>query len=160
MTVEASSEPSLVPPSFSGSGGSERSDEDEVVAHPSRIIRLASMAQALLSEIDGIELDEAARHRLAAVFNLTVERMRELLSDELKDELDALRFHVPADASEAELRLAQAQLVGWLEGLFHGIRTAVIAHNLATQEELSAAYHKGLEQARREAEKSQSRHYL
>ncbi|MDX1620696.1 MAG: proteasome activator [Nitriliruptorales bacterium] len=151
----------LVPPTSDHEvGNGDDTDHDEVVAHPSRIIRLASMAQAMLAQIEELDLDEAARHRFATVFNRTIEVMGDLLSDDLKEELEQLDLHVPEDASTPELRIAQAQLVGWLEGLFHGIRTAVIAHNLATQEELARAFQEGIEAERNKAERRSAGQYL
>jgi hypothetical protein len=148
---------------FRGGSGKEEerfpASEQEVVAHPSRILRLAAMAQALLSQIEQLDLDEAARHRLATVFNRTVASLRELLSDDLRDEVDQLELRLPADPTSAELRVAQAQLVGWLEGLFHGIRTTIIAHNIASQEELAQAYEQGREAAEHERDRATG-HYL
>lgn len=132
----------------------------EAVAHPSRVVRLSAMAQTLLIQIQQIELDTVARHRLATVFNHTVQALRELLTDDLQDEIDMLELRLPDDPTDAELRVAQAQLVGWLEGLFHGIRTTVIAHQLATQEELARAYQHGLEAARAQVEQRASGSYL
>lgn len=118
------------------------------------------MAQMLLAQIEHIELDDAARHRLATVFNHTVEALQELLTEDLQAEVDRLELRLPDDPTDAELRVAQAQLVGWLEGLFHGIRTTVIAHQLATQDELARAYHHGLEASRDQAEQRAASSYL
>lgn len=118
------------------------------------------MAQALLAQIQHTELDEAARHRLASVLNHTVEALRELLTEDLQSEVDRLELLLPDDPTDAELRVAQAQLVGWLEGLFRGIRTTVIAHQLETQEELARAYRHGLEAAREQAEQRAASSYL
>ena len=141
--------------------GRAESDSDvEAVDHPSRVIRLATMAQALLIQVEKLSLDDAARHRLALVFNRTVDALRELLSEDVQREVDRLELHLPADPTDAELRVAQAQLVGWLEGLFHGIRTAMLAHEHATRAELSDAYRQGLEAARQDYERRAPGHYL
>jgi hypothetical protein len=139
----ASRETTLEAPTAHGS-------EEQVVAHPSRVVRLAAMTQGLLLEIQHVELDDAARHRLAAVFNRTVQALKELLSSDLQHELDRLELRLPDDPTDAELRVAQAQLVGWLEGLFHGIRTTVIANQLATQEEMARSQQHGLETAQQQ----------
>jgi hypothetical protein len=134
--------------------------EDEQVVHHTRAVRLAYMARSLLAQIEQVELDEAARHRLAVVFNEAVAALRELLSEELQAELDRLTFELPADPTSPEVRVAQAQLVGWLDGLFHGIRTTLIAHQLATEEELARAYQRGLEAAGAEQEGRTTGSYL
>jgi hypothetical protein len=134
--------------------------EVEAVGHPSRVIRLATMAQALLIQVEKLRLDDAARHRLALVFNRTVDALRELLSEDVQQEVDRLELHLPDDPTDAELRVAQAQLVGWLEGLFHGIRTAMLAHEHATRAELSDAYRQGLEAAQQDHERRPPGHYL
>lgn len=134
--------------------------DEEAVVQPSKVVRLAVMSQMLLSELRHVELDEAARHRLAAVFNTSVEALRELLSEDLQREVESLELRVPDDPTAAELRVAQAQLVGWLEGLFHGIRTTIVAHQLASQEELAQLYRQVVESAREEREKDAARRYL
>jgi len=136
--------------------GSE--DDGEAVDRPGRVVRLAFMTRSLLEQLERLELDEAARHRLATVFNETVDALRELLSDELQEEVERLSLRLPDDPSTAELRVAHAQLVGWLDGLFHGIKTTLIAHELATQEELSRAFQRGQEAGR--TEHRTAGHYL
>ena len=135
-------------------------DEDNVVSDPARILRLASMAQALLTQIQATELDPASRHRLAEVFNRTITSLRELLSADLQREVDELQLPLPDDPTDAEMRVAQAQLVGWLEGLFHGVRSTLIAHRIATQEELARALEQGIQAAQEESEKRAAGHYL
>lgn len=133
---------------------------DEQVVHPSRLVRLACMTQSLLREVERLELDAAARHRLASVFNETVTALKEQLSEELRSEMDRLALHLPDEPTAAEARIAHAQLVGWLDGLFHGIRTTLIAHQLATEEELARAYERSLSEKRRADQERQARHYL
>ena len=135
-------------------------DPGEEVAHPSRAVRLAYMARSLLAQIEQLDLDEAARHRLASVFNETVAAVREVLSEELQGEVDRLALELPPDPTAAELRVAHAQLVGWLDGLFHGIRTTLIAHELATQEELARAYAQSMQGRRADDEKGTPGQYM
>ncbi len=142
------------------SGPASSGSDVEEVGHPSRVIRLATMAQALLTQVEKLSLDDAARHRLALVFNRTVDALRELLSEDVQEEVDRLELRLPSDPTDAELRVAQAQLVGWLEGLFHGIRTAMLVHEHATRAELSDAYRQGLESARQDYERRAPGHYL
>lgn len=171
MTPErqrAGDEPRLTVLEAGGHPRSVRSERDdrlprdpgEEVSHPSRAVRLAYMVRALLTQLEQLDLDEAARHRLAATFNETVASVRELLSEELQVEVDRLALEVPEDPTAAELRIAHAQLVGWLDGLFHGIRTTLIAHELATQEELARAYAQSLEGRRAEDDKGTTGHYM
>ena len=114
------------------------------VSSPSHAIRLAAMTQALLAQVRDLELDDAARQRLGSVHNTTVEELRELLSEPLRSEVERLELSLPDEPTDAELRVAQAQLVGWLEGLFHGIRSTMVAHQLASQEELARMQRQGL----------------
>lgn len=114
------------------------------VSSPSHAIRLAAMTQALLTQVRDLELDDAARQRLSSVHNTTVEELRELLSEPLRSEVERLELSLPNEPTDAELRVAQAQLVGWLEGLFHGIRSTMVAHQLASQEELARMQRQGL----------------
>jgi hypothetical protein len=101
-------------------------------------MRIGTMIKQLLEEVRAAPLDEAGRQRLMAIHQSSIKELEEGLSDDLRDELDRLTLpfdegHVP---SEAELRIAQAQLVGWLEGLFHGIQTALFAQQMAARAQL------------------------
>lgn len=123
-----------------------QSDDSSVpsVSSPSHAIRLAAMTQALLAQVRDLDLDDAARQRLSSVHNTTVEELRGLLSEPLRSEVERLELSLPDEPTDAELRVAQAQLVGWLEGLFHGIRSTMVAHQLASQEQLSQIQQRGL----------------
>ncbi|MCI2266288.1 bacterial proteasome activator family protein [Sediminivirga luteola] len=97
------------------------------------------MVKQLLDEVKAAPLDEASRTRLAEVYRRSITELQEGLSQELIDELERLSLPFSDDGappSEAELRIAQAQLVGWLEGLFHGIQTALMAQQMAAQKQL------------------------
>lgn len=107
------------------------------VGLPTKLIRIASMTRAMLDEVRQAPLDEQGRSRLAAVHSATLSELREMLSPELLDEFDDIM--VPLDGakpSEAELRIAQAQLIGWLEGLFHGIQASLWSQQMAAQQQL------------------------
>jgi hypothetical protein len=107
------------------------------VTEPSKLIRIASMTRAMLDEVREAPLDEAGRDRLLSIYDRSLEELKDVLSDDLKDELDAV--FVPmgdSSPSSAELRIAQAQLVGWLEGLFHGIQASLISQQMAAAAQL------------------------
>lgn len=111
----------------------EETEDGGMVSEPLKLVRIASMTQALLVEVRGIDLDEHAVARLQGVHAQTVSSLREIMSDDLRDELDAVVLPLQEGASEAEVRVAQAQLAGWLEGLFHGIRASLWGQQVAVQ---------------------------
>jgi len=113
---------------------SERSIAEQV-EQPAKVMRIGSMIRQLLEEVKSAPLDEASRNRLKEIHKATVRELEEGLSPELVDELERLTLPFSDDQtpSEAELRIAQAQLVGWLEGLFHGIQTAIYAQQMAAR---------------------------
>jgi len=106
------------------------------VSEPSKLIRIASMTRAMLEEVREAPLDEAGRQRLVAIYDQSIEELREVLSDDLVEELNAVFIPITEVPSEAELRIAQAQLVGWLEGLFHGIQASLISQQMAASAQL------------------------
>ncbi len=120
--------------------GAEGEEVDEVtglVEEPAKVMRIGSMIRMLLEEVKAAPVDEAGRTRLASVLKTSISELKEGLAPELGDELDRL-IHPFSDQtpSESELRIAQAQLVGWLEGLFHGIQTAIYAQQMAARAQL------------------------
>ena len=110
----------------------------ELVEQPAKVMRIGSMIKQLLEEVRASPLDEAARTRLRDIHRRSIAELESGLAPELVDELErlSLPFTEEAVPSEAELRIAQAQLVGWLEGLFHGIQTALFAQQMAAQAQL------------------------
>lgn len=110
----------------------------ELVEQPAKVMRVGSMIKQLLEEVKAAPLDEASRRRLREIHHSSIAELKDGLAPELVDELDRLSLPFPADAvpSDAELRIAQAQLVGWLEGLFHGIQTALFAQQMAARAQL------------------------
>jgi hypothetical protein len=127
-----------------------------------RLVRLAAMARMLLYEANTVELDEGARHRLADVYHRSVTALTELLSDELRDELVDLQPLLSGDElpTASELRVAQAQLVGWLEGVFQGVRVTLLTQQLASQDQLAQFYSEAMQQARRDQERGFRAPYL
>src|SRR5690606_34537366 len=107
----------------------EREDIAKLVEQPAKVMRIGSMIKQLLDEVKSAPLDEAGRQRLKEIHQRSIRELEEGLAPELTDELDRLTLPFTEDGapSEAELRIAQAQLVGWLEGLFHGIQAALVA---------------------------------
>jgi hypothetical protein len=120
------------------SGGGENSDEiTAMVEQPAKVMRIGTMIKQLLEEVRAAPLDEAGRQRLREIHESSIHELEEGLSDDLRDELERLTLPFGDDVpSEAELRIAQAQLVGWLEGLFHGIQTALFAQQMAARAQL------------------------
>src|SRR4051794_12367668 len=123
-----------------GQGGpkSEDSEQMEAVEQPAKVMRIGSMIKQLLDEVRQAPLDEASRSRLREIYETSVRELAEGLSPDLRDELEklALPFEGDAPPSDAELRVAQAQLVGWLEGLFHGIQATLFAQQMAARAQL------------------------
>jgi Protein of unknown function (DUF2587) len=109
----------------------------ESIERPAKVMRIGSMIKQLLDEVEKAPLDSASRARLKEIYERSVAELADGLSPELVEELDRLALPFESDEpSEAELRIAQAQLVGWLEGLFHGIQAALFAQQLSAQAQL------------------------
>ena len=109
----------------------------DLVEQPAKVMRIGSMIRQLLDEVKSAPVDEASRARLAEIYASSIKELKSGLAPELVDELERLSSPFASDApSEAELRVAQAQLVGWLEGLFHGIQTAIYAQQMAARAQL------------------------
>ena len=118
----------------------EPEDGEEVagmVEQPAKVMRIGTMIKQLLEEVRAAPLDEAGRQRLREIHESSIRELEGGLSPDLREELDRLTLPFGSDTpSEAELRIAQAQLVGWLEGLFHGIQTALFAQQMAARQQL------------------------
>ena len=110
----------------------------ESVESPGKVMRIGSMIKQLLEEVRQADLDEASRERLREIYETSISELSAALSPDLKDELHRLAhpFDTGAPPSEAELRVAKAQLVGWLEGLFHGIQATLFAQQMAARQQL------------------------
>ena len=118
--------------------GDAGSDPTGQIAQPAKVMRIGTMIKQLLDEVRAAPLDEAGRVRLREIHQSSIKELEEGLAPELREELDRLTLPFDDDQvpSEAELRVAQAQLVGWLEGLFHGIQTALFAQQMAARNQL------------------------
>ncbi len=137
--------------------GADDGDEEQerhvtdLVEQPAKVMRIGGMIRQLLEEVKAAPLDEASRARLAGIYDSSIAELKSGLAPELVDELERLSSpFATGTPSEPELRIAQAQLVGWLEGLFHGIQTAIYAQQMAARaqlEQMRRALPPGLAQA-------------
>jgi len=111
---------------------------NETVQEPAKVMRIGSMIKQLLDEVRQMQLDAPSRERLAEIYERSIVELAEAISPDLREELQtlALPFKEGEIPSEAELRVAKAQLVGWLEGLFHGIQATLFAQQLAARQQL------------------------
>lgn len=136
--------PQFVLDTGEGSPGAETQADAEgpspadLVSQPAKVMRIGTMTKQLLDEVRAAPLDEASRVRLREIHSRSIRELEDGLAPELREELERLTLpFIEADVpSEAELRIAQAQLVGWLEGLFHGIQTALFAQQMAARAQL------------------------
>lgn len=124
-------QPEIVMPS---PGSPEGGDGDgEQITRPTKLIRIASMVRTMLEEVRRAPLDDAGRRRLREIHERSLTELESVLSPELQQELEEVVLPLTGDATESELRLAQAQLVGWLEGLFHGIQATMFTQQTIAQ---------------------------
>jgi proteasome activator-like protein len=121
-----------------GNAQSDGAAEKETIEQPAKVLRIGSMIKQLLEEVRLAPLDEKSRMRMREIFDTSVRELAEGLSPDLREELDRLASPFESDVapSDAELRVAQAQLVGWLEGLFHGIQATLFAQQMAARNQL------------------------
>lgn len=111
--------------------------ETETVDQPAKVMRIGSMIRQLLEEVKAAPLDDASRTRLREIYETSVRELAEGLSPDLREELGKLALPFTTDTpSDSELRVAQASLVGWLEGLFHGIQATLFAQQMAARQQL------------------------
>lgn len=142
--------PSNPPAITVGPDGADPAEGDapsESIEHPAKLLRIGSMVKQLLEEVRSAPLDEASRGRLREIYEQSIRELAEGLSPDLAAELD--RISIPFDTgtpSDAELRVAHAQLVGWLEGLFHGIQATLVAQQVAARAQLDEMRQRSLPQ--------------
>jgi len=130
--------PEIVEHGGSGAPG-EEAGPTEVIEQPAKIMRIGSMIRQLLEEVRSAELDERSRDRMRDIYELSVNELASTLSPDLRQELARLTMPFADDAtppSGSELRVAQAQLVGWLEGLFQGIQATMFAQQMMARQQL------------------------
>ena len=139
-TIPASALPAMTEAADDGDGEGDDGERHitELVEQPAKVMRIGSMIRKLLEEVKAAPLDEASRNRLKAIHAASIKELETGLAPELVEELERLSLPFTEDGtpSDGELRIAQAQLVGWLEGLFHGIQTAIYAQQMASRAQL------------------------
>lgn len=126
------------PQGAEGAAGETERSVTEMVEQPAKVMRIGSMIRQLLEEVRAAPLDEKSRARLREIHESSIKELEDGLAPELVEELERLSLPFAEDElpSEGELRVAQAQLVGWLEGLFHGIQTTLFAQQMAARAQL------------------------
>ena len=148
MTSQQPQPPEQGPPGIVvvGTPGEQQQQATEAVASPAKVMRIGAMVRQLLEEVRHAPLDEAGRARMREIYDISVRELAEALSPDLAEELGrvAQPFGDEESPSEAELRVAQAQLVGWLEGLFQGIQAALFAQQMAARNQLAEMRGRGL----------------
>jgi Protein of unknown function (DUF2587) len=124
-----------VTPADDGDEGDDLRELTDLVEQPAKVMRIGSMIRQLLEEVKSAPLDDASRNRLKEIHRSSIKELESGLAPELVEELERLSLPFTEDGtpSDAELRIAQAQLVGWLEGLFHGIQTAIYAQQVSAR---------------------------
>ena len=136
-STEQVAEVVVVPPEDSTGDPDAPAQKQDEVAEPAKVMRIASMVRTLLDEVRAAPLDDASRARLKEIYETSVKELGEVLSEDLREELDRLSFAFDGKSpSDAELRIAHAQLVGWLEGLFHGIQAMLFAQQMENRNRL------------------------
>ncbi|MFI5048186.1 MAG: proteasome activator [Acidimicrobiia bacterium] len=145
--------PELVESGRDGDAASEAADEHaaaeavEQISSPTKLIRIASMVRTMLDEVRRAPLDDAGRRRLAEIHEKSLQELESVLSPDLRQELSDVVLPLTSDApTESELRLAQAQLVGWLEGLFHGIQATLFTQQATAQGQLDQMRRRAIDQ--------------
>ena len=137
----------VVVPEVTSKGPSEGSDQrSEAVVQPAKVMRIGTMVRQLLDEVRQAPLDEASRKRLSDIYHRALDELGEVLSPDLREELNEFApvFEQGTAPTESELRIAHAQLVGWLEGLFHGIQAALFAQQMEARSQLEEMRQRGL----------------
>ncbi|HEV8439922.1 MAG TPA: proteasome activator [Methylomirabilota bacterium] len=114
----------------------QEAPREELIQHPAKLLRITAMVRGLLEEVRQSSLDDAGRKRMREIYESSLVELKDSLSEDLQRELDTLSVPLERDPSESEIRLAQAQLVGWLEGLLHGIQAALWAQNMQVRGQL------------------------
>jgi len=124
--------------------GQPREETGEAIQQPAKLIRIGAMLRELLEEVRRSSVDEAGRKRLREIYERALAELRAGLSTELQHELDAFTMPLDTRSSESEIRVAQAQLLGWLEGLFQGIQAALWAQQMEARAQLAEMRRRGL----------------
>jgi hypothetical protein len=124
--------------------GGQDDSPGSLIEHPAKLLRIASMIRELVEEARQAGLDEQARERLRNIYGRSLEELKESLSEDLQRELEELMAPLASSSSDSEVRVAQAQLLGWLEGLFHGIQAALWSQQMQARAALEEMRRRGL----------------
>ncbi|HXJ66041.1 MAG TPA: proteasome activator [Actinomycetota bacterium] len=156
-SADQSSDPTVEPPADAsegqpvlqavpvpGGGEATGGGDQDAIAEPGKLLRIAAMVRELLEETRGAPLDERGRTRLRQIYERSVDELKTVLPDQLERELQEFVLPLEGVPTESEMRVAQAQLVGWLEGLFHGIQAAMVAQQQAAMQQLQELRRRGL----------------
>jgi proteasome activator-like protein len=144
VTPQQVPDPPEAPLARPAGDGEQDGRPQEAITQPAKLLRIASMVRELLEETRQASLDEPGRIRLREIYQRSVGELREVLSPDLQEELAMLAPPMEGVPTEAEIRVAQAQLVGWLEGLFHGIQAALFAQQAAARAQFEELRRRGL----------------
>jgi hypothetical protein len=141
VVVDPDGQPDGMADGMTGSAGRPADDEGDPgqsIGEPAKVMRIGTMIKQLLEEVRAAPLDDASRVRLKEIHAASVRELEAGLTPDLREELERLTLPFTEDSvpSDAELRIAQAQLVGWLEGVFHGLQAALVAQQLAARSQL------------------------
>jgi len=155
MNNPSDDEPSLIvvqtgrQSSQAAEGETGNETNPEVVEQPAKVMRIGSMIRQLLDEVRQAPLDDASRVRLREIYDTSLKELEDGLSPDLSAELARMAppFHPESVPTDAELRVAQSQLVGWLEGLFHGIQATLMSQQMAARAQLEEMRQRGLPSA-------------
>jgi hypothetical protein len=136
----------LVPGQPAPDADAEGNEQNESIESPAKVMRIGSMVRQLLDEVRHAPLDDASRTRMKEIYETSVKELSGVLSAELREEMERLSLPFEDDSvpSDAELRIAHAQLVGWLEGLFHGIQAMLFAQQMESRQRLDQMRRPGL----------------
>ena len=142
----------IIPQSEGSDAGEGGPGAGETVEHPAKVMRIGSMIKQLLEEVRQAPMDEASRSRLREIYETSIKELADGLSPDLRDELGRVTSPFTGEEipTESELRVAQAQLVGWLEGLFHGIQATLFAQQMAARTQLEEMRRRSLPAGERE----------
>lgn len=143
----------LKPEVVAAESAEESEEKTPDVSQPTKLIRIASMTRAMLDEARQAPLDDGGRKRMATVHSRSVEELQDILSPELQEEFGEIMIPLnDENVSEAELRVAQAQLIGWLEGVFHGIQASLWSQQMNAQTQLAEMQKRALGAPRQQGE--------
>ena len=138
------SQPTPQMPTAAAAGEQAATADQEAVTQPAKLLRIATMVRELLEDTRQASLDEPGRIRLRQIYERAIGELQDVLSPDLQEELNSLAPPMQGVPTDAEIRVAQAQLVGWLEGLFHGIQAALFAQQMAARQQFEELRRRGL----------------